>query len=93
MRTMWMDIGGYDTLHEARAARSRAIARREALCKPKPVIVKLPNGSFLLAGRVILKGSWAQGIYSGGGISWRLYGNPVKPPRPIKKRVRKLRPR
>jgi hypothetical protein len=93
MRWVWTEIGDgfYDTLHEARLARRRAIARREVLRKPKPIIVKWRDGSFLLEGRVILKGSWSWSKNYKGAVREQLLGEPVKAPRPIAKRVRKLR--
>jgi hypothetical protein len=48
-RVLWTDIGRYDTFQGARAARRRAIARRELLPTPKPIIINM-GGGFILEG-------------------------------------------
>jgi hypothetical protein len=81
MRWIWTDIGFYDTRHEARAARRRAIARRQVLREPEPMIVKWHDGGFLLEGAAVV-GPWSQTMNHNGVVRERLTGEPVKSPRP-----------
>jgi hypothetical protein len=84
MRMMWIDIGFYNTLQEARAARRRRIARGEVLRDPAPIIVKWRDGSFLLGGRVVV-GPWSKRSTRGGAVRETLTGQPVKSPWPRKR--------
>ena len=88
MRTIWTDIGFYDTLQEARAAGRRAIARCEVLRTPAPSIVKWRDGRFLLNGGLIVS-PWSLSVSRTGVIRERLLGVPVKSPRP--KRLIRIR--
>lgn len=84
MRTVWTDIADYPTLEQARAGRRRAIARRELLPEPKPIIVKI-GASFILEGKLVLRGSWAIGKNANGACREHLIGDPVPPARPVRK--------
>ena len=46
MRFFWTDIypGHFDTFWEARSAKRKAIARREVLANPEPMIVRIQGG-------------------------------------------------
>jgi hypothetical protein len=83
MRTIWTDIhpGHFDTFSEARRAIRQAVARREALHKPQPMIVKM-HGRYLVKGALIVRSfGWSSGA-AGGSPREVLVGTPVKPPRP-----------
>ena len=82
MRAFRTDIGFYDTLQEARAEIRRAIARREVLREPEPIIVKWRGGSYLVVGSIITR-SWSQIKCRGGAVREVLFGTPVKSPRPL----------
>jgi hypothetical protein len=90
MRFFWTSIypGHFDTLWQARIAKRRAIARREILAQPEPMIVKIQGGWFV-KGAVILGGSFG---WTKGGKSPRevLIGTPVKPPRPKHRKGKRL---
>jgi hypothetical protein len=95
MRTVWTGIypGDFDNLWEARKAKRRAIARREVLAKPEPMIVRMHDGQYLVRGAHILGASfgWRSGTV-GGSPREVLVGTPVKPPR-RKRRNDKTSPR
>jgi hypothetical protein len=94
MRIVWTGIyPDFDTLWEARRAKRQAIARREVLAKPEPMIVRMHDGRYLVRGALILGGSfgWRSGT-AGGSPREVLVGTPVKPPRP-KRRKDKRSPR
>src|ERR1700742_973429 len=85
MRTVWTGIypGDFDNLWEARKAKRRAIARREVLAKPEPMIVRMRDGRYLVRGALILRASfgWRSGT-AGSSPREVLVGTPVKTPRP-----------
>ena len=88
MRFFWTSIypGHFDTFWEARSAKRKAIARREVLAKPEPMIVRIQDGWFV-RGAVVVGGSfgWTSGA-AGGSPREVLTGVPVKPPRPKHRR-------
>jgi hypothetical protein len=94
MRFIWtgIDPDRFETFLEAYKAKRRAVARRQALVKPEPVIVRM-RGRYLIKGALILGRSfgWTSGT-AGGPPREVLIGTPVKPPRP-KHRKGKRSPR
>ena len=95
MRFVWTSIypDDFANLGEARKAKRRAIARREVLAKPEPMIVRMQDGRYLVRGALIVGSSfgWASGT-AGGSPREVLVGTPVKPPRQ-KRRKDKRSPR
>jgi hypothetical protein len=88
MRIVWTGIyPDFDTLLEARSAKRRAIARREVLAKPEPMIVRMHDGRYLVRGALILGASfgWRSGT-AGGSPREVLVGTPVKPPLPKRRK-------
>lgn len=94
MRFIWtgIDPDSFDTFLEAYRAKRRAVARRKALVKPEPVIVRM-RGRYLIKGALIVGRSFGSTSGTAGGPPRDvLVGTPVKPLRP-KHRKRKRSPR
>jgi len=84
MRFFWTDIypGHFDTFREARSAKRKAIARREVLGKPEPMIVRIQDGWFV-KGALVVGGSFGKtGGAAGRSSREVLTGTPVRPQRP-----------
>jgi hypothetical protein len=93
MRIVWTGIypGHFDKLWEARMAKRQAIARRELLAEPEPMIIRLHDGRYLVRGALILGASfgWRSGT-AGGSPRQVLVGTTVKPQRPKRRKDKRL---
>ena|SRR5579863_6216054 len=78
--------GHFDTFWEARSAKRKAIARREVLAKPEPMIVRIQDGWFV-RGALVVGGSFGRtGGATGRSPREVLTGTPVRPPRPKRRK-------
>ena len=84
-------LNGRPVPEKAQAAKRRALARRQVVRRPAPQLFYLPRRRvWVLSAGVIMGSPWMK--RRGNGVTCeRLYGRPVPPPRPIVKRVKKIR--
>lgn len=71
----------FETHLEALRAKRRAIVRREVASKPPPLIFVTSERRYRLVGDAIVS-SWSWSMNHNGVARERLFGAPVKPPRP-----------
>jgi len=91
MRVLWADFEEiFDTHLEAIRAKRRAIVRREMASEPPPAIFVTSGRRYRLVGYAIVS-PWSSSVNHKGVVRQRLFGTPVKPPRPKHRKGRRAR--